>query len=163
AFVLAGQLAIMSFVVLFLHDARGFSTAHAAFVLAVVQVGGVAMRIAAGRRSDRERRRSPLFARLSVALALALGVAAALLYGRLADRQLVELRVDAPELARAAVVAGVDARRAHRQRIADRPQPTEPAPRSLGCRKEIGVDLDVEHVLHAADVTVAEFLDRVEE
>jgi nitrate/nitrite transporter NarK len=83
AFVLAGQLAIMSFVVLFLHDARGFSTAHAALVLAVVQVGGIAMRIVVGRRSDRERRRIPLFARLSVALALALGTAAALLYGPL--------------------------------------------------------------------------------
>jgi hypothetical protein len=38
ALVLAGQLAIMGFVVLFLHDARGLSTARAAIVLAVVQV-----------------------------------------------------------------------------------------------------------------------------
>jgi sugar phosphate permease len=81
AFVLAGQLAIMSFVVLFLHDARGFSTAHAALVLAAVQVGGVAIRIAVGRRSDREGRRIPLFVRLAAILAVALGTAAALLEG----------------------------------------------------------------------------------
>jgi sugar phosphate permease len=80
AFVLAGQLAIMSFVVLFLHDARGFSTAHAALVLAVVQVGGVAIRIAVGRRSDQEHRRVPLFRKLGTALALALAAAAALVH-----------------------------------------------------------------------------------
>jgi len=81
AFVLAGQLAIMSFVVLFLHDARGFSTAHAALVLAVVQIGGVVVRIVVGRRSDRERRRVPLLRRLGAALAVALGAAAALVHG----------------------------------------------------------------------------------
>ena len=81
ALVLAGQLAIMSFVVLFLHDARGFSTAHAALVLAAVQVGGAAMRIAVGRRSDREGRRVPLFIRLSAILAVALATAAALVGG----------------------------------------------------------------------------------
>jgi sugar phosphate permease len=83
AFVLAGQLAIMGFVVLFLHDARGFSTAHAALVLAAVQVGGVVARIVAGRRSDRERRRVPLFRRVGTALAVALAVAAALVHGPL--------------------------------------------------------------------------------
>jgi sugar phosphate permease len=81
ALVLAGQLAIMAFVVLFLHDARGFSTAHAALVLAAVQVGGVAIRIAVGRRSDREGRRVPLFVRLSAVLAVALATAAALVEG----------------------------------------------------------------------------------
>jgi sugar phosphate permease len=84
ALVLAGQLAIMSFVVLFLHDARGFSTAHAALVLAAVQVGGIAIRVAVGRRSDRERRRVPLFRRLGAALALALGAAAALVHAPIA-------------------------------------------------------------------------------
>jgi sugar phosphate permease len=83
-FVLAGQLAIMSFVVLFLHDARGMSTAHAAFVLAGVQVGSVVVRILVGRRSDRERRRIPLFARLSTALAIALTAAAILTQAPLA-------------------------------------------------------------------------------
>jgi sugar phosphate permease len=79
--VLAGQLAIMGFVVLFLHDARGFSTAHAALVLAAVQVGGVAVRVIVGRRSDRERRRVPLFIKLATLLAVALAAAAALVHG----------------------------------------------------------------------------------
>jgi sugar phosphate permease len=84
AFVLAGQLAIVAFVVLFLHDVRGFSTAQAALVLAAVQVGGVVVRIAVGRLSDRERRRIPLFARLAVALGITLAVAAELVHGPLA-------------------------------------------------------------------------------
>jgi sugar phosphate permease len=79
--VLAGQLAIMGFVVLFLHDARGFSTAHAALVLAAVQVGGVAVRVIVGRRSDRERRRVPLFIKLATLLAVTLAAAAALVHG----------------------------------------------------------------------------------
>ena len=80
ALVLAGQLAIMGFVVLFLHDARGFSTAHAALVLAAVQVGGVVVRVVVGRRSDREGRRIPLFVRLAAALAVTLAAAAALVH-----------------------------------------------------------------------------------
>jgi sugar phosphate permease len=84
AFVLAGQLAIMGFVVLFLHDARGFSTGHAALVLAAVQAGGIVVRIVVGRRSDRERRRVPLFIRLAASLALALATAAALVHGPIA-------------------------------------------------------------------------------
>jgi sugar phosphate permease len=79
--VLAGQLAIMGFVVLFLHDARGFSTAHAALVLAAVQVGGVVVRVVVGRRSDRERRRVPLFIKLATLLAVALAAAATLVHG----------------------------------------------------------------------------------
>jgi MFS family permease len=71
----------MGFVVLFLHDARGFSTAHAALVLAAVQVGGVAVRVIVGRRSDRERRRVPLFIKLATLLAVALAAAAALVHG----------------------------------------------------------------------------------
>ncbi len=81
ALVLAGQLAIMGFVVLFLHDARGFSNTNAALVLAAVQIGGIAIRIAVGRWSDRERRRVPLFRKLSTALAIALAAAAALVHG----------------------------------------------------------------------------------
>ncbi len=76
--VLAGQLAIMAFVVLFLHDARGLSTAHAALVLAAVQVGGAIVRVVVGRLSDREGRRIPLFIRLSGALAIAVAAAALL-------------------------------------------------------------------------------------
>jgi sugar phosphate permease len=78
ALVLAGQLAIMGYVVLFLHDARGLSTAHAAFVLAAVQVGGAAARIFVGRLSDRTGRRIPLFIRVSVLISVTLAVAAIL-------------------------------------------------------------------------------------
>jgi sugar phosphate permease len=81
--VLAGQLAITAFVVLFLHDARGLSTAHAALVLAAVQVGGAIVRVVVGRLSDRERRRIPLFIRLSAALAVAVAAAAVLVHGPL--------------------------------------------------------------------------------
>jgi sugar phosphate permease len=83
AFVLAGQLAIMAFVVLFLHDARGLSTTHAAFVLAAVQIASVVVRVVVGRLSDREGRRIPLFRHLATALALALAIAAGLVHGPL--------------------------------------------------------------------------------
>ena len=46
------QIALMSFVVLFLHDARGFSTAAAAAVLAAAQVLAAGLRIGVGRWSD---------------------------------------------------------------------------------------------------------------
>jgi sugar phosphate permease len=46
------QIALMSFVVLFLHDARGFSTAAAAAVLAAAQVLAAALRIGVGHWSD---------------------------------------------------------------------------------------------------------------
>lgn len=46
------QVALMGFVVLFLHDARGFSTASAAAVLAVAQALAAALRIGVGRWSD---------------------------------------------------------------------------------------------------------------
>ena len=50
--VVVGQVATMSFTVLFLHDGRGFSTSDAALVLAAAQVLGAALRIAAGHWSD---------------------------------------------------------------------------------------------------------------
>jgi sugar phosphate permease len=50
--VVVGQVATMSFTVLFLHDGRGFSTTDAALVLAAAQVLGGALRIAAGHWSD---------------------------------------------------------------------------------------------------------------
>jgi sugar phosphate permease len=52
--LVAGQSALLGFIVLFLHDARGVSVAAAAAVLAAVQLGGAAMRIVAGAWSDRE-------------------------------------------------------------------------------------------------------------
>ena len=78
AFVLVGQIAVMNFVVLFLHDARGVGTGRAAAVLAGVQVLGGVLRVAGGRWTDRQGRRVPLFRRFAFLLALALGGAAAL-------------------------------------------------------------------------------------
>lgn len=46
------QVALMGFVVLFLHDERGFTTADAAAVLAVSQLLAAALRIGVGRWSD---------------------------------------------------------------------------------------------------------------
>jgi sugar phosphate permease len=50
---LVAQLAVVSFLVLFLHDERGLSGAEAAGVLAAVQVVAAALRIGGGRWSDR--------------------------------------------------------------------------------------------------------------
>jgi len=49
---LVAQLAITGFLVLFLHDSRGFSPGEAAAVLAAVQVLAAALRIGCGRWSD---------------------------------------------------------------------------------------------------------------
>jgi sugar phosphate permease len=46
------QVAVVSFLVLFLHDERGLSTQEAAAVLAVVQALAIALRIGVGRWSD---------------------------------------------------------------------------------------------------------------
>jgi sugar phosphate permease len=50
---LFGQIPLMSFAVLFLHDVHGMSVARAGVVLAVFQAAAVFSRIAAGRLSDR--------------------------------------------------------------------------------------------------------------
>jgi sugar phosphate permease len=50
---LSAQIPLMSFSVLFLHDAHGVSTTRAGAVLAVFQAAAVVSRIAAGRLSDR--------------------------------------------------------------------------------------------------------------
>lgn len=78
AFVLVAQIAVMNFVVLFLHDERGVATGSAALVLAGVQLLGGAMRIAGGRWTDRAGRRVPLFRRLAFALSVSMGAAALL-------------------------------------------------------------------------------------
>jgi sugar phosphate permease len=54
---LFGQIPVMSFTVLFLHDAHGMSEAGAAGVLAASQLGAVASRIGSGRLSDRLKNR----------------------------------------------------------------------------------------------------------
>jgi sugar phosphate permease len=64
---LPAQISIMSFAVLFLHDARGFSTGEAAAVLAASQALAAAARIGAGRWSDRLRARIVPLRRVGVA------------------------------------------------------------------------------------------------
>jgi sugar phosphate permease len=49
---LVAQVAVLGFLVLYLHDERGFSTARAAAVLAGINVLGAAFRIGGGRWSD---------------------------------------------------------------------------------------------------------------
>jgi sugar phosphate permease len=83
ALVLVAQIAIMYFVVIFLHDARGVATGRAAAVLAAVQIAAAGLRIGSGRWTDRDGRRVPLFRRLSVALAVAMATAAALVHASL--------------------------------------------------------------------------------
>jgi sugar phosphate permease len=75
---LAGQFAILGFVVLFLHEHRGFSNGAAAGVLAAVQVLGGAARIVAGRWSDRLQKRIVPLLWIGVTLAAALVLSAAL-------------------------------------------------------------------------------------
>ena len=55
--LVVAQSSVLGFVVIYLHDERGWSPAAAAAVLAAVQVGGSAVRILAGRWSDRREER----------------------------------------------------------------------------------------------------------
>ncbi|MDX6542748.1 MAG: hypothetical protein QOK32_351 [Gaiellaceae bacterium] len=79
ALVLAPQMCVVGFTVLFLHDRRGLSAGSAAAVLAVVQALGVAARIAAGRWSDRMRSRVRPLRRIALTISILVAVAAALL------------------------------------------------------------------------------------
>jgi sugar phosphate permease len=87
ALLVCAQASMLGFIVLFLHDARHVSAATAATALAVVQLIGAAMRIVAGRRSDREgvriapmRRMAARNAALLAALAAMAGGPGAILY-----------------------------------------------------------------------------------
>ncbi len=73
------QVGIMSFVVLFLHDARGWSTGQAALVLAAVQVCALVARIAVGHWSDVLGARLPPLRRIGVASFGSLALVTALL------------------------------------------------------------------------------------
>jgi MFS family permease len=53
ALVVAGQISLVSYLTLFLAGERGWAAGRAAVVLAVVQFGGAAVRVVAGRWSDR--------------------------------------------------------------------------------------------------------------
>jgi sugar phosphate permease len=81
---LTAQIAIASFVVLFLHGHRGLSTHAAAGVLAIVNLLAIGTRIAAGRWSDRTRARIAPLRTVGLALATATVVAAALVDAPLA-------------------------------------------------------------------------------
>ena len=79
ALVLAAQISILSFLILFLHAERGLSTAEAAAVFAVIQALGAAARILAGRWSDRLEARIAPLRKLALGLTVTLAAAAALL------------------------------------------------------------------------------------
>jgi uncharacterized protein DUF4349 len=83
--------------------------------------------------------------------------------GRLADRQLPELRVDARLLLAARLVGRLDLGLAHRQRLPDGTDRAEAGLPALGGAEHVEVDLDVVDLLHAADVRVAPRLVRVDE
>lgn len=78
ALLISGQVAIVSFVVLFLHDARSVSASAAAAALATIQVGGAVARLVAGRWSDVTGRRMAPLRQLALATALAIAAAGAL-------------------------------------------------------------------------------------
>ncbi|MCW3014365.1 MAG: major facilitator transporter [Solirubrobacterales bacterium] len=69
ACLLAAQTAILTFIVLFLHDARGVSVATAGACLAAIQVVGALARPTVGRLSDQSGLRIPLMRRIAVASA----------------------------------------------------------------------------------------------
>jgi MFS family permease len=67
ALLLAPQLCVVGFMVLFLHDRRGITLAWAAWVLAAVQLLGIGARISAGRWSDRLHSRIAPLRRIALA------------------------------------------------------------------------------------------------
>jgi sugar phosphate permease len=81
---LVAQVAVMSFVVLYLHDERGFGKGEAAAVLAGVQLGAGVLRIAAGRWSDVARSRIIPLERIGLATAATVAIATLLLDGPVA-------------------------------------------------------------------------------
>ncbi|HWB55755.1 MAG TPA: MFS transporter [Gaiellaceae bacterium] len=76
--IVSAQISIMSFTVLFLHGARGLSTAVAAGVFAGMQICGAALRIVVGRWSDRVGSRIVPLLKLACGLSVALLVSALL-------------------------------------------------------------------------------------
>jgi sugar phosphate permease len=76
--LVCAQVAMISFVVLFLHDYRGVAAGTAAAGLAAIQIGGGISRIVAGRSSDRTGRRIVPLRRHGLAMAIALAAVALL-------------------------------------------------------------------------------------
>ncbi|MEO8290152.1 MAG: MFS transporter, partial [Gaiellaceae bacterium] len=79
ALVLVAQISILSFLILFLHQERGLSTAAAAGIFAVIQALGAVLRIVVGRWSDRVQARTAPLRRLALGLTASLLSAALLL------------------------------------------------------------------------------------
>jgi MFS family permease len=79
ALVVAGQLSLVAYVVLYLNQARGLPLQSAAAVLTVCQLGGAAARVAAGRWSDQLGERIPPMRHLALAGAVLLTLTATLL------------------------------------------------------------------------------------
>jgi sugar phosphate permease len=79
AAVVLGQISVLSFVALYLHEERGWSVGASALALAGVQVGGAAARVAAGAWSDRVGRRIRPLRAIALAGGLTLAAATALL------------------------------------------------------------------------------------
>jgi sugar phosphate permease len=75
----ATQIALFSFVVLYLHDERGFSERSAAYVLALISALAAAARIGSGRWSDVIGSRIAPLRSIGLAMVLTLGAAAILL------------------------------------------------------------------------------------
>jgi sugar phosphate permease len=73
------QMAILSFVALYLHDERSLSKGHAAAVLGAVQLAAMVLRVGAGQWSDTLRTRIVPLARIGIAMSVALAVVTALL------------------------------------------------------------------------------------
>jgi len=92
--LVVAQVALIGFMVLFLHDERGFSTGAAAGVLAAVQVLAVILRIGAGRLSDVLGARIAPLRWVGLAIVVTLALCAAL------------VEAPAPLLVPALVVAG---------------------------------------------------------
>jgi nitrate/nitrite transporter NarK len=84
ALVLAPQMCVVGFTVLFLHEQRNLSIAEAGYVLAAMQLLGIVARIVAGHVSDRRGSRLGPLRAIALALAAATLVAAAVLWGPLA-------------------------------------------------------------------------------
>ena len=76
--IVVAQISIMAFTVLFLHGVRGLSTAAAAGIFAAMQLIGAALRIVAGRWSDRVGTRIQPLLKLAFGLSVAIAVSAAL-------------------------------------------------------------------------------------
>jgi sugar phosphate permease len=84
ALVIAPQLCVVGFTVVFLHDARGLSTSTAAVVLAVMQLLAVGGRLAAGRWSDLVRSRLRPLRLISLGVAFLVGLTGVLVDAPLA-------------------------------------------------------------------------------